>query len=480
MNATLDLSLPTGPAASLLRDIGAKPTRPTAITLAWHDTNDHALAGDGMALIEYGPTRRRAPPAWRLERLWPAADAIAPSGTPEALLAAATALADLPIAQQHDAAMRVLCRFTGRLRSTVCGDVRVLLLDGDLHTSAATRPVRRITLDGPDTAVASLADDLAIRHGAALPAASLAAEALGLAGHTLPPRRLGVPALPPGLAVGPAFAFVCAHLIDVVLHFAPLATSATGSEPVHQMRVALRRLRSAIKLFRRTIACPPLTAAAAELRALGHALGPAREWDVFLAGAGPEAAAAIPPTPAMRRLLAAAHRQRAAAYAALRAHLRGPDFRRLTITLAFSARTQPWPDTPLAATDLRAHTNAVLTKRWRRLLKSGAHITTLPIPRLHALRLQAKRLRYAAEIVAPLHGRREATQFIGRLSALQECLGHLNDAAAAARLMAELGPAGRGFAGGAITGYVTAQASSARTETAARWRKLRKTKPFWG
>lgn len=480
MNATLDLSLPSGPAASLLRAIGAKPARPTAITRAWHDTGDHALADDGLTLVEHGPTGRRASSAWRLERLWPEADAIAPSGTPEALLAAATTPADLPIAPQHAAALRALCRFTGRLRSTVCGDVRILLLDGDLHTSAATRPVQRITLAGPDAAVATLADDLAVRHGAALPPASLAAEALALAGHTLPPRRLGVPALPPGLAVGPAFAFVCAHLTDVVLHFAPLATNVTGSEPVHQMRVALRRLRSAIRLFRRAIACPALTDATAELRALGHALGPAREWDVFLAGAGPEAAAAIPATPAMRRLLAAARRQRAAVYAALRAHLRGPEFRRLTITLALCARTQPWPPTPLAAAGLRDHTDGLLAKRWRRLLKSGTDITTLPIPQLHDLRLQAKRLRYAAEIVAPLHGRHEASQFIGRLSALQECLGHLNDAATAARLMAELGPAGRGFAGGAVTGYVTAQASGARTEIAVRWHKLRKTKPFWG
>ena len=73
-----------------------------------------------------------------------------------------------------------------------------------------------------------------------------------------------------------------------VLHFAPAADAdVDGPEPVHQMRVALRRLRSAVTVFRRMLDCPELQAANAGLKALSARLGPTREWDVFLGETAP-------------------------------------------------------------------------------------------------------------------------------------------------------------------------------------------------
>ena len=126
-----------------------------------------------------------------------------------------------------------------------------------------------------------------------VPALSLSAEAFAAAGRAVPAGPLGAPDLPPGLSVGDACGFVCAHLGRVIQHYAPLAAAGGETEPVHQMRVAVRRLRSALALFRRAAACPELDAAKAGLRALGQALGPARDWDVFGTGIGEAVAAAF-------------------------------------------------------------------------------------------------------------------------------------------------------------------------------------------
>ena len=107
------------------------------------------------------------------------------------------------------------------------------------------------------------------------------------------------------------------------------------------MRVALRRLRSALALFRRAVVrAPSSTSRRPALRVLAHALGPARDWDVFGTGTGEAVAAAFPADAAVTRLTAAAARRRDACYAELRHVLDGAAFRRLGITLA-RARGRP-------------------------------------------------------------------------------------------------------------------------------------------
>ena len=63
---------------------------------------------------------------------------------------------------------------------------------------------------------------------------------------------------------------------------------------------------------------------------------------------------------------------------------------------------------------------------------------------------------------------------------LQERLGHLNDGAVAASLMAELGRArGRGYAAGVVAGFVAAHARNSRARIGKSWRKFHRLEPFW-
>jgi triphosphatase len=460
----------------------ATRARPQQQRIVWHDTADAALTAQGLALA-----RERG--AWRLEKLVPGASDTWPPGAPPPVLAQAADLAELGAELPEPLAPAVA--FAGRRNTyaleTPHGAVTLDVTRGMLRTITTEHPACRVHLSGDAQAVLQLALMLAGELHAEVPPATLAGEALATARATVPaPRRLGATTMPEGLGVAEAFAFVLAHLTDVVLHFAPaVVADISGPEPVHQMRVALRRVRSAVAVFRRMLDCPELQAANAGLKVLSARLGPTRDWDVFLTETAPAVSAMFPTEPKLVRLLAAAERRRRECHTALRDFLRSAEFRQLGIALAWLASAQTWhPALPEGAdqpVSLRAFAADVLDRRLRKLLHSD-DLAGLPPPELHKLRLKAKRMRYAAEIFAPLHPGKAVRRFIHRLAALQDGLGQLNDRATAEKLLAELGgPAGRhAYAAGLVLGFA---ASGTTTEVLPRvmrrWEKFQRTAAFW-
>ena len=137
------------------------------------------------------------------------------------------------------------------------------------------------------------------------------------------------------------------------------------------MRVALRRLRSAVTVFRRMLDCPELQAANAGLKALSARLGPTRDWDVFLRETAPAVSAVFPDEPKLARLIAAGERRRRECHAALRDFLCSAEFRQLGIALAWLAGARSWhpalpegADQPVSLQDFAA---GVLDRRLRKL-----------------------------------------------------------------------------------------------------------------
>lgn len=290
-----------------------------------------------------------------------------------------------------------------------------------------------------------------------------------------------MPFISPDMQVGAIFGPVFGDLTDVILQTAPLAVLGAGPEPVHQMRVATRRLRSAFGLFGKIVDCPQAASLKAGARALATVLGPPRDWDVFLAGTGADLMAALPNDDAVARLLGAASHQQQIAYASLRRYLDGPAFRKLGAQLAvFAAQRAGLQGSPATVPDLAAFAARILKKRHKRLRASGegqdgAGIATLTVPELHNCRLQAKRLRYIAEFLAPAFPAHAIARYLRRLSNLQEALGHSNDASVAADLMAQLGRAGGGgYGGGLVRGFVAGRAGNDHDEIVSAWRKFRK------
>jgi triphosphatase len=462
----------------MLHSSRAALARRRLVHIAWHDTEEGALAAEGLALVE---ERRGRVRQWRLERL-AAKEGEAPGVVPPALASAERPEA---LGRELPGPLRTVARFEGTRRSAgpwggESGEEgEVALVEGTLQTSRGERRVARLRLSGAPGSVFALADGLLADLPLVVPAAGLAAEALGLTRVDVPTAS---PLLPAGLEAGEALAWLVAVLSRNLLVLAPAAAGGEASEPVHQMRVALRRLRTAIALLKPLLPAAAAVAEASEgLRGLARALGPAREWDVFLEGTAPAIKAAFPEDAAIARLLEAARRRRERAYAALREELAGAGFRRLMLRLVAIAVLRPWqregergPETPLAAV-----APALLQRRRRKLLSAGAEIETADAAHLHAVRLRAKRLRYAGEILCSLFPRKEAQHFLHRLARLQDRLGLLNDAVCVERLLGELGRAGSGRAGGIVLGFVAAAALRERARIGPAWRKFRKQASFW-
>jgi CHAD domain-containing protein len=477
----IELALPPGMIPRLRRrglvaGLPAGRSRSRPLRMIWHDTPDRALAADGLALVEEGGRMR-------LERLRPDV-APWPPGLP------APVLAD-PADTSHLAPTAPVAALEGR--STVLplaaegSGATLTVLDGALSAIGRASPVCRVLLDGAEGTVLGLARSLVTDLDAAIRPAALAAEALALASGTPPtPRRLGPPELRPGLRVGEAFDTVVAHLIDVLLHWS-LAAGPERPEGVHQARVAMRRLRSALTVFRAATGAEPTAELQAGLKALGAVLGPTRDWDVFAAGLGSAIGEAFPEDAGVARLRRAAERRRLACYQALAAFVAGPAFRRIPLEGLAVVAGQGWRRALEAerrermAADLADYAARVLERRHAGLAESGAEIADMDIPSLHALRLKAKRLRYAAEFFAPLFARKPARRYLRRLAALQEELGRLNDGAAAQDLLRTLGDT-RGVPAEAIglaRGYAMAGSGALRPRILRAWDRFLSRDMFW-
>ena len=259
-------------------------------------------------------------------------------------------------------------------------------------------------------------------------------------------------------------------------------------EGVHQLRVAMRRLRSVLKVFRPVTDAPESRALDDALQGFLKLLGPARDWDVFLAGIGTKMTALLPEDRRMRALLRAAEAERQAAYQGLATALDGPAWRGVLLAGIAFLHGKPWrggadPER-LAALDAAPQDFAalVLGKRWRKLRKAGEDIEELEPEALHELRLDAKRLRYAAEVLAPVFPSKATRRFQRRLSALQEELGLSNDASVARLLVRQLErdkDAGRAWAIGIVEGWCLARATADRRAIVEIWDKLEEKESFW-
>lgn len=457
------------------RRIGRARTQRAHLT--WLDTPDGALAAAGHALRDgYG---RQV-----LEQIRP--DGLGwPVGAPPPVIADPADPAVLPAPLMPWAALE------GRLQTLALGGgsgaLSLGILTGTLRSVQAERAACRLLLEGEEADVLALARTLTEELRAEVPAAALADEAVAAARGLSPlPRRTGAPRLDDGLTVGAGFAAIVGHLTDVLLHQARQAGTA-APEPVHQARVALRRLRSAFSLFRRVVDGPAVATAQTGLKALGAVLGPARDWDVFTRGLGARVGQAFPEDAPLARLLRAAETRRLDAYAALAAYLATPAWRRLLIDLVALAAGQAWHDD--LPEEARARLDApmdvfaaeVLDRRYDKLVAAADTFDTLPDADLHAVRLLGKRLRYGCEFFAPLYPAKPGRRFLRRLTKLQDRLGLLNDAVVAADLLAGLPGAGTAQAGavGLIRGYAAAGAERLRPRLSATWERFIDTDPFW-
>jgi triphosphatase len=259
-----------------------------------------------------------------------------------------------------------------------------------------------------------------------------------------------------------------------------------GSDPegVHQMRLALRRLRTICALFRRDIPSPAFQAVNSEARWLMQQLGPAREWDVFADTTVTRLVAAAPDVD-LGDLREAVERQRKSSYGALQTVLADPRCSRFLLSLGHMVERRGWRNEidseALAALSQPIPTLAdrILARSHRKALKRGAHFRQLNIGAQHDLRIDLKKLRYAAEFFLPLYApHAPPKRYVRRLARLQASLGRARDIASTRILLDAIRqddqPALH-LAIGAVAGWQTRDQIAVAKTLRKRWRRFKAT-----
>jgi CHAD domain-containing protein len=257
------------------------------------------------------------------------------------------------------------------------------------------------------------------------------------------------------------------------------------TEFLHDLRVAVRRTRSAIKLLGVVLPADLARHYATEFKWLGDMTTPTRDLDVFLLGFGPMTAQLVAASPAdLEPLRAFLVRRRAREFRRLAAALRGPRFRAITddwrkALLEIRDAAPPKRRRPPIAAELALSTTE---RAFRRIVAHGAAITTdSPPESLHDLRKRAKELRYLLEFFAPLHDPVAYRKVVGDLKSLQDCLGDFQDSqvqreeihALADEMLAErAAPAATLLAMGEIAAKLTLSQAEARADFARRFARF--------
>jgi len=252
-------------------------------------------------------------------------------------------------------------------------------------------------------------------------------------------------------------------------------------EYLHQMRVALRRLRAAISAF-----TPAPDGAAermrSELKWISRELGAARDWDVFVGETLPrmeaELRTRLPRTRARSATLRGQARSRA------RRAVRSPRYRDLVRSLADACSARRAAGTAsLVQPGLDDYAPAVLDWRYRRLIRAAGRPGKLSPRALHRFRIELKKFRYAAYFFSGLFPPRAERVAMKRLSQLQDILGSINDAAVtvdlAARACAGARRPGPRDEQRQMLAWKRRRIETLQRELAGAWRQFREGGRYW-
>jgi CHAD domain-containing protein len=252
-----------------------------------------------------------------------------------------------------------------------------------------------------------------------------------------------------------------------------------GAEGVHGARVAVRRMRSDLRSFEPFLDHEWARSLREEMRWIGDALGAVRDADILVQRleGDVEALPDADRTPAYL-VLGSFRSARDAAHAALHTTLHEARYAELLARVVTAGR---YPVLGArAGEDARDGLADVLAANWKGLRKT-VRSRTRPATdaQLHAIRIRAKRVRYAAEAAEPAWGAK-ATRFAHRLERLQSVLGEHHDAVAAEASLRALGGGPHALLAGELVVIEAASAAKARQQWRAAWKRVaEKQVHFW-
>ena len=209
-------------------------------------------------------------------------------------------------------------------------------------------------------------------------------------------------------------------------------------EGLHQLRVSLRRMRSAFTVFRKEIGGETAEMLSAEAKWLGNAVGRARDFDVFTQDILEPVTPAAGEEDAFGVLRRKVEEERARAWAAADKAFHSQRYSRFVLQLALFLTERGWRAKRSAADPVAVFAAHALDKRQASVDKLGNCMADLDEEARHELRKRLKKLRYTLSFFQSLFDKKKAKPYLKDLSRLQDAFGALNDLATARTILGEL------------------------------------------
>jgi CHAD domain-containing protein len=256
--------------------------------------------------------------------------------------------------------------------------------------------------------------------------------------------------------------------------------------------VGLRRLRAALTAFGDAFRAQSLEDLRERAKTLADVFGETRELDVFaleLLAPIEQLSNKPPGLPQLRLALDEIRRECWDRAAEL---VRSDEFTGFLLDLAMAIEARMWREGATSEKfdqflrSARSLGQDALEKCLKKAVRRAKHLTELDADQRHRLRIELKRLRYAAEFFASLYPSKAVTPFLERLSRLQDLFGILNDAATATHILRRINehagaPGGpeRAEAAAFVDGWHQSQVGPTWDKAQKRWKRFIKTAPFW-
>ncbi|MGH6878135.1 MAG: CHAD domain-containing protein, partial [Rhizomicrobium sp.] len=364
--------------------------------------------------------------------------------------------------------------------------VEAVVDEGVVRAGSRQEPVCEVELEikeGPPGPALRLALDLIEHNPFRLGGESKADRGYRLlTGAVLPPSKARAAPLPREAVLDEALERTAGAALQAFTANMP-AARAGDPEGVHQMRVALRRLRTMLVLF-----APRLESCARErfnasIRDFGAVLGAARDWDVFVDETLREARDGGVRAEWTEAVNERAVAKREDAHGGVQALLDGKAPGELVLGIEAWLADPEWAaERPKSARAPLADIMPDLLDRLaEKVARRGRGATRLSPKELHPLRKSIKKLRYSAESVAELYPEKSVTRYVNRCKKLQTVLGAINDSQVTVHLVDEIAPphsAAWAPAAGALLKWNADRLKDARDDLGAAWRKLRHSDRF--
>ena len=438
MSREIELKLEVPPdAADLLLSqpwLACGSTQPQRELSVYFDTPDGALRGRGYTLrvrsvgdrfIQTVKSLKVA--AGLFERNEWECDVNGPQPDPAGL--AATPLEKIDADRLRPVVRTQVDRRVCRLKQPG-GELEVDVDDGLLTASGRQLAVHEIEIEllsGKASAAVSLARKIAAQVPVKVGVMSKAERGFALADGAAGKASKAEPAcLNADMNVAEGFHTIVMACIRHFRRNEPLVVEGRRAEALHQTRVAMRRLRSALSLFRTAIKGPEFERLREELRWFNSELGDARNLDVHL----------------LRQQFddeeqARLQERRETAYKWAIAAMESARFRGLMLDLVAWSALGKWRIGTRAQQPIQVYVNRRIDQWWSKLSETRRPGRMDDLQR-HRLRIRVKKLRYALEFMAALHGQAggRRKKFKRSLEAVQESLGKLHDSVVARSMIA--------------------------------------------